>query len=34
VPQLLEALSKLSEVRPAKPVEWLADFLEERNMER
>ena len=30
---MLEGLAALARERPAKPVEWLANYLEEHNME-
>ena len=34
VPKLLEALAVLNRERPAKPVEFLANYLEKHNDER
>ena len=34
VPTLLKGLSELYEVRPKKPVEWLAEWLDENNPNR
>ena len=31
---MLEALAALARERPAKPIEYLANYLEEHNMER
>ena len=31
---MLEALAVISKERPAKPIEFLADYLEEHNRER
>ena len=33
-PLLLEALAVISKQRPEKPIEFLADYLEEHNQER
>jgi len=34
VPPMLEALTVLARDRPEKPIEFLADYLEEHNAER